>query len=112
MGRGRTPENFKTTLIKDDVQLVMTKTEILKKDLSKNCAQRLDLPQDTVDEVINCFFSLMLEALRRDEVVIIKNLGSFTSNMQKERIIYSVKLGRRKIIPARKVVTFKSRISF
>ncbi len=70
MGRGRTPENFKTTLIKDDEQLVMTKTEILKKDLSKNCAQRLDLPQDTVDEVINCFFSLMLlkYAKRKDHL--------------------------------------------
>lgn len=51
----------------------MTKSQLI-----DDLAERLDLPRNRVEDVINCVFDSMTSALEKDEGIEIRGFGSFT----------------------------------
>jgi len=81
----------------------MTKKEIVIK-----IADRTDIKQIHVKEVVQLVLDIVVDALSKGETVELRNFGIFKVKSRKPRIGRNPKTGETVEIPAKKTVTFKT----
>ncbi len=80
----------------------MTKKEIVTK-----IADKTDIKQINVKDVVQMTFDAIVESLIKGETVELRNFGIFKVKSRKPRIGRNPKTGETVEIPGKKVVTFK-----
>jgi len=79
-----------------------------KKDIAKNIAEAVSLPQLTVQEIIQMLFDGITEILVEEGGIELRNFGVFKVKDRKARKARNPRTGESVMVPARKVVTFKA----
>jgi len=78
-----------------------------KKDLVKDIANRLNLPQVNTKQVVQSLLDAIVETLVTTGRLELRDFGVFQVKQRTERKARNPKTGTEVIVPARKVVTFK-----
>ena len=68
----------------------------------------IKLPFDTLHDIINMTLYVISELLRNDSLVFIRNFGTFSMKLMKDKRMKDVKTGRPTIIKAHYLAKFKS----
>lgn len=77
-------------------------------ELTDGLISDLGLERKEAKQAVDCFFSVLSSVIVSDEVVKISGFGNFSTRFKKERPGLNPKTGRKVMVSARKVVTFKA----
>jgi len=81
---------------------------VTKKDIIMKIAEETELKQIEVKEVVQRTFDIIIESLRNDDKVELRNFGIFRVKTRKGRVGRNPRTGDSVSIPDKKVVSFKS----
>lgn len=79
-----------------------------KAELINEISTKTGLTKGQCDAVLKAFVEVTVDALKKDDKIALKGLGTFSVSQRKERIGRSPRTGETVTIPARKVATFKA----
>jgi nucleoid DNA-binding protein len=80
---------------------------VTKKDIVREIAEQLDLPQLRTRQLVQRTFDAIIETLVREQRVELRNFGIFQIRKREQRTARNPRTGEQVIVPAKSVVTFK-----
>lgn len=78
-----------------------------KKDIVREIAEQLDLPQLRTRQLVQRTFDAIIESLVREQRVELRNFGIFQIRKREQRTARNPRTGEQVVVPAKSVVTFK-----
>ena len=82
-------------------------TAITKSELIDAVASKRNVPRGRAEQIVNCVFDAMVDALRRGEGIEIRGFGSFSINRRPPRVGRNPRSGEQVVIPEKLVPHFK-----
>jgi integration host factor subunit beta len=76
-------------------------------DLSKKLSEKENIPEKDAKDIVDLFFTLMQEALKKGERIELRGFGSFEIRHYRNRKGRNPKTGQAVDVPAKKVPFFK-----
>jgi len=80
---------------------------LTKSELIELISNKIKLPKGKAEQLVNCIFDSMVDALKRGEGIEIRGFGSFTVNRRPPRIGRNPRSGESVQIPEKRVPHFK-----
>ena len=79
-----------------------------KRDIAKNIAEAVGIPQQTVTEVVRMVFDGIMEILVEEGGIELRNFGVFKVKNRKARKARNPRTGETVMVPERRTVVFKA----